>query len=1052
MTGLHPAIILLVWNFSKQDSNFKTMSIVRLRPLVLLFICCFSCYYSGAQLLSRENFKEYTVLDGLTYNSVTGIAQDSYGYIWVGTNKGLNRFDGTNFKHFFSDSRDTSLPTDFVFGLRWIDKENLGVLTVFGLHIINTRTLAQRNLLIPDAPQPVSNLNRISDILSDQYGNLFLSTIGGFYEFNKKNELIFRYDYPLQSNKKGSFGWNIARADENSILISTFTGEPYIFYVKEKQIHAIGKNEKPFYQTLLKKTGTFVPVTMLDGSHLQLFSTKDSLWLYDFAHVSRKLIEVPAGFSEVFEGGWNIVGLQVNDSTILMNTFENGVYQIHSDKRSGTYSIPDEPLLRSVATSAMLLDRGGQLWIGTNKGLFARNSRAVKVDQVTLKGQEMENSVLSFSMNNNSVFAGTSRSGLIEISKKEFEEKKRIDFSQYHLHDLPNMIYAQLQLNSDTLLLGIVGLWMHTSNYTTGPLPITNTDSSFDGVELMFRDSRGILYIKNATGNLFFIRKPGEETKKTDFEKSLAQNGRITGIMEDRQGNLWFSGAGLIRYNTRSEKFDLRVDSFPKSKINSKSVTSNVVADDMGRIYFGVWERGLMQYDPHTGNCKNFTRSEGLGDNTIRALCLIKGKIWMATDNGLSFMDIANGRISNFGSADGIPNNPNGVYCLQYDSAAHKLYGAFRNVVYRFNPDSLVKNHSPPQFNIENVNVSGQENIWHPESEVVVRYDQNNMVVNLASVNFQDAFQQKFAYRIVDNGDEPWIETGSQHSIIFSNLPTGHQRIQVKVYANDGSWPEQVRELKIYVKPPFWRTAWFLVISILGVACLLYFLHLRRVRSIRQRATLDHLVAQSEMKALHSQMNPHFIFNCLNSIREMILENNNKQASHYLSKFAHLIRVTLNNSTKTFISLQSAIDYLERYLEMEQIRTSEFSYSFYVDEDIDPARIFLPPMLIQPFIENAIWHGRIPGKAMTISVRFEKQDDELVCIVDDDGLGINASLQNNTLINKESMGIDNIRKRIDLLNEKYRMNSSMDVEDKSTRPGEHGTVVTIHLPLKYNEA
>jgi LytS/YehU family sensor histidine kinase len=138
--------------------------------------------------------------------------------------------------------------------------------------------------------------------------------------------------------------------------------------------------------------------------------------------------------------------------------------------------------------------------------------------------------------------------------------------------------------------------------------------------------------------------------------------------------------------------------------------------------------------------------------------------------------------------------------------------------------------------------------------------------------------------------------------------------------------------------------------TLLSVA--LFYLHRQRIKSIQQKANLDNLVAQTEMKALHAQMNPHFIFNCLNSIREMILNNETRNASHYLSKFAQLIRITLNHSSKPFISLQNTIDYLQRYLEMELIRTNQFIYKMEVDQHLHPEDIMLPPMLIQPFIEK----------------------------------------------------------------------------------------------------
>jgi ligand-binding sensor domain-containing protein/putative methionine-R-sulfoxide reductase with GAF domain len=227
-------------------------------------------------------------------------------------------------------------------------------------------------------------------------------------------------------------------------------------------------------------------------------------------------------------------------------------------------------------------------------------------------------------------------------------------------------------------------------------------------------------------------------------------------------------------------------------------------------------------------------------------------------------------------------------------------------------------------------------------------------------------------------------------------------------------------------------------------------------------ANLNQQLAKFEMKALHAQMNPHFIFNSLNSIRDMILSSENTEASHYLSKFAHLIRITLDQSGQSFISLRNTIDYLHRYIEMEQIRNANFNCRISADERLDPDETVLPPMLIQPFIENAIWHGMTGSrKNININLDFKKkiesgeQTGQMVCTIEDNGIGIDKSLKNkkNGSSLHRSIGISNIKDRIRLLNEKYDLQSSITIEDKSQLTGcrETGTVVTIKLPLQIPE-
>src|SRR5690606_29567336 len=203
----------------------------------------------------------------------------------------------------------------------------------------------------------------------------------------------------------------------------------------------------------------------------------------------------------------------------------------------------------------------------------------------------------------------------------------------------------------------------------------------------------------------------------------------------------------------------------------------------------------------------------------------------------------------------------------------------------------------------------------------------------------------------------------------------------------------KINESAFYIKPPFWQTTLFYFFSGFILISLFYFLYRLRIRQIRQKANIDKQLVQAEMKALHAQMNPHFISNSLNSIREMILNNENKEASHYLTKFAHLIRITLEHSTQSFISLRNTIDYLNRYVEVEQIRNANFTCNIETDNKLDLDEIVLPPMLIQPFIENAIWHGAANDtNKIYVQIHFEKEGKQLICKINDNGIGIRQSL------------------------------------------------------------
>ena len=211
-------------------------------------------------------------------------------------------------------------------------------------------------------------------------------------------------------------------------------------------------------------------------------------------------------------------------------------------------------------------------------------------------------------------------------------------------------------------------------------------------------------------------------------------------------------------------------------------------------------------------------------------------------------------------------------------------------------------------------------------------------------------------------------------------------------------------------------------------------------------------IAELEMKGLHAQMNPHFIFNSLNSIKEMILEDEKQNASRYLSKFAQLVRTNLEQSKHTFIPVKECIDHLQQYLEMEKIRFADFTYTIEVNDNLATDEIVMAPMLIQPFVENAIWHGlqKKQGEKKLI-IRFYGTGRHFICEIDDNGIGIIESQKNKSSLRPthRSLGIENIQERLDVLNEKYKMNCSLTIKDKSELPGTHtsGTLVTLRLNM-----
>ncbi len=221
---------------------------------------------------------------------------------------------------------------------------------------------------------------------------------------------------------------------------------------------------------------------------------------------------------------------------------------------------------------------------------------------------------------------------------------------------------------------------------------------------------------------------------------------------------------------------------------------------------------------------------------------------------------------------------------------------------------------------------------------------------------------------------------------------------------------------------------------------------------LKKTLTLQKELAEYEQKALHLQMNPHFVFNCLGSISSFIVQNGTDSAIKYLSKFSKLMRLTLEYSKESLIPIDKEIESLQNYLELEQLRFNDkFNFKISKSSDIEDD-VALPPLLIQPFIENAIIHGVIPKKDQgRISIDFSLEKESLICVILDDGIGINTSKLNkeNSVLAHKSMALDIIRKRLEMITASTSKTATIAIEELTDTLKVTGTKVTLRLPLRY---
>jgi two-component sensor histidine kinase len=528
-------------------------------------------------------------------------------------------------------------------------------------------------------------------------------------------------------------------------------------------------------------------------------------------------------------------------------------------------------------------------------------------------------------------------------------------------------------------------------------------------------------------------------------------------MAEDGAGNIWLGGDGLCRWNPERQAVDTLIP-YPATVKALRNYMMILDRDSSDNLWLYSFDNGIIQYNRSDNRMYLRKEENSLTDGDILGNSpIIGGNIWLGMENGVAAFNIVDHSSRLFTYADGLPtvaitSNAKGFY---YDAEEKVFYLGSKRHLMLFHPGPLPMLQQTPTLFIDAISTADRVLPGNTDT-VELGYANSFAQVSFNAVNFINPEGNRFAYRVVPAADSSWHLLNWQRSVNFNNLAPGQYHIRIKLFSAGDRWPEQVKDLVLLVPPPYWRSQWFLIMICLVVALTVLGIYRRRVRQIRQKLSLDTQIAEYEMKALHAQMNPHFIFNSLNSIREMILQNDNRNASRYLTRFAQLIRLNLDHSKQTFITLQQNIDYLESYLEMEQLRFADFSYSLETAAAIDRNETRIAPMLIQPLVENAIWHG-LRGKEgeKWVHIYFYLNAEELVCEIEDNGIGIRQSLnnKNHSQSMHQSMGIGNIRHRIAVLNEKYRIGCSLQIEDKRDIQGraDSGTLITLVLPAHENE-
>jgi heme exporter protein D len=566
------------------------------------------------------------------------------------------------------------------------------------------------------------------------------------------------------------------------------------------------------------------------------------------------------------------------------------------------------------------------------------------------------------------------------------------------------------------------------------------------------------------TGNFIHYRSKQQDTN------SLSKPS-ISCIQEDRFGYLWIGtleGGGLNRLQPQTGKF--------KRYLRGTDISS--ILEDSNGIIWVATKSGLYRYEHSSDNFSYFIDPVAAITGPIIAAAILEDdqkNLWINSSIGIIRLNPQRNQTTIYNKNHGVMVEDFAGESGSWKGKKGELFFGDLKGYYAFFPNEFIVNPKAPEVVISDFRLADKS--VKPEKdgplneplmqtkEIWLRYNQNVFSFSFSGIHYSSPDDNRHLF-MLENLDNTWRKAGEEKTAYYYKVPPGHYIFHVKVANSDGVWAE--RAIKIIIDPPWWRTWWAYVLYVMlltvGVWAIVHYRSRTLRRELAQRkkeqqlaemkqktAELQQQATELEMQALRAQMNPHFIFNSLNSINRFILQNNKLQASEYLTKFSRLVRLILQNSQASLIPLESELEALQLYLELEAVRFDhQFEYTIKVDSDLDADILKVPPLIIQPYAENAIWHGLMHKEQKGhLAIELFQCDEMLCCKITDDGIGRKkaSELKSKSAPTHKSVGMQITADRIAILQQKKQLDTTIQIADLVLPDGSAGgTEVLLKIP------
>ena len=929
---------------------------------------------------------------GLPSNSVYDIFQDSKGFMWFATGKGLCRYDGNNFKTFTADfqtSKSGSCIAEDAFGRIWYANFD-GFL--YYVEKGSLKALPQKTSL---------GYYRFGIIQND----LFLI----------QPEAILVYDLKSLKVKAKHI------INDKEVRFCYATKEK--FYVLGNYLYELGnKNGIKKYKLPEDFYAEIITPIINTWNQKLIINSKSTAIYYSFekGKFSKFKLNNSIDFTQ---------NTAITDDAIWICT-PNGMHKIDLLSNQNKTYFTDQNI------SYILKDKHNNYWISTlNKGvLFIQDFSNNFIDL-----QPRPNSL---SLGKNEVFIGAEKDLIYKLNCKNLQTE--IIYESKSNHSI-SQIFADT-INEKVFFNSFKFNILNKNNQITNEFSIAIKDIKKVDKKYFSFAASGILGIfcvdKNLKSSWDTIFEKNKKEDFSGFNQALLlnnTNGKSTEYNAINNTIYYATNNGLIAITNDGKTQELKHKNETLFLVKIQKYKDNIIGLSTAEKLYSINAENVVT---------RFKLPEFIAKEKFNRFFIRNQYCYLFSTNSVYEYDFET-------------QNTQKVISLSNDIEATDVILKNNQLFFATSKGIVIKNRNEignfpkPKLIINEIQINGNRREIDQLKEL--NPDENDIAINFSTLAFVPNESYSVSYKI-NNSEWKTLDLNDKNLKLYS-LASGNYTIQLAI--NHDNLKIDLQTIQFEIKKPFWLKPIFLFgfgFVFLGLIYAFYKLQIlkleKRNQLLLEKVNLEKNLNQSKLKAIKSQMNPHFFYNALNTIQSFILSNDKKQAVSYLSKFSNLTRTILEMTEKETISIAEEVKTLSLYLDIEKARFEEdFNYHILVDNEIDAENIKIPTMLLQPYVENAVKHGLLHKQGeKAVTIHFQKETEHIKISIDDNGIGRQKSTELNAIKNKNhnSFATEAMQNRVNLLNQYNQKNISIQYIDKTNLNNQPtGTSVVFEIPITY---